>query len=280
MNQRIYHLLTRQPRFIKKLLFFLAKISTYFLSFITGFNPAPEVSLTNFQMFFGTWDKGVTSILEKVLKPGMIVIDVGAHVGYFARQASKLVGPNGKVYAFEPNNDNFSRLEKNSKSFKNITAIPLAVSDTEGEIEFFDSTIGSGRHSLVSSRGEHAPARKVKVVTLDSFIKNEKVDLVKIDVEGAEISVLNGMDSIIKNNPKISIIIEYYPALFVAQGLSSSSLLEELSNRGFLLYPIDDKNGRIDKPINHLQIRDFAQNFSEKYINIFATSDKIESNNF
>lgn len=280
MNKKIYYLLTKQPRFVKKLLVFVAKISTVFLSFITGFNPAPEVSLTNFQMFFGTWDRGVTSILKKVLKPGMVVIDVGAHVGYFARQASKLVGPNGKVYAFEPNNDNFSRLEKNSKYFKNITVIPFAVSDTEGEMEFFDSTIGSGRHSLISSRGEHAPARKVKVVTLDSYIKDEKVDLVKIDVEGAEISVLKGMDSIIKNNPKISIIIEYYPALFLAQGLSNSSLLEELSGRGFLLYPIDDKNGRIEKPIDSLQIKDFAKNFSEKYINIYATLEKIESNDF
>lgn len=136
-----------------------------------------------------------------------IFLDIGANVGKFSILVGKKLGENGKVFAFEPEINNLKILKKNIliNKIKNIEIIPLACSDKKGFADFFIDLNSSGGHSLYKNKS----SKKISIETdtIDHFLKNnniKKVDLVKIDVEGAEILVLKGAkETLKKNHPKI-----------------------------------------------------------------------------
>ncbi|WP_107763496.1 FkbM family methyltransferase [Coprothermobacter proteolyticus] len=134
------------------------------------------------------------SIVEPKL--GDIVFDIGAYVGDTALWFSKAVGPQGKVYAFEPEPSNFEKLKANLERNKvtNVIPLQLAVSETEGEMQV-SSAAGS---SVITQAGT---GLSVKVTTIDKFMEANKlprVDFIKMDVEGHELKVLKGADETIK----------------------------------------------------------------------------------
>jgi FkbM family methyltransferase len=164
-------------------------------------------------IFFG---KAYESVEDFAPRPGWTIIDIGAHMGIFAVRAARMVGEDGKVVAVEPHPHNYAALLGNIRRnmLQNVTPLYLAVSDHEGEQRLLLSK-GSGGHTLLPSEGTGSPelsnlqklwshsllasgekrARSivVKTVTLDQLIGNcRKVDLIKIDVEGAELLVLSG----------------------------------------------------------------------------------------
>jgi len=134
------------------------------------------------------------SIVEPKL--GDIVFDIGAYVGDTALWFSKAVGPQGKVYAFEPEPSNFAKLKANLERNKAINVIPLqlALSENEGEMQ-----IASG--GIASAITETAGDTLVKVTTVGKFVEANKlprVDFIKMDVEGHELKVLTGARETIK----------------------------------------------------------------------------------
>jgi len=137
-------------------------------------------------------------------KLGNIVFDIGAYVGDTALWFSKAVGPQGKVYAFEPEPSNFEKLKANLERNKvtNVIPLQLALSEKEGEMQ-----IASGRGS--SAITETAGDTSVKVTTIDRFVEANKlprVDFIKMDVEGYELKVLAGARETIKNfKPSLSL---------------------------------------------------------------------------
>jgi len=130
------------------------------------------------------------SIVEPKL--GDIVFDIGAYVGDTALWFSKAVGPQGKVYAFEPEPSNFAKLKANLERNKvtNVIPLQLALSETEGEMQ-----VASAAGSSVITQASSGTGTSVKVTTIDKFVEaNElpRVDFIKMDVEGHELKVLKG----------------------------------------------------------------------------------------
>lgn len=135
-------------------------------------------------------------------KKGDIVIDCGAHIGYFTVLASKLVGKEGRVIAVEPDLFNRMALKKNIKAnnLNNITIIKKGLSNKEG-------TIGWSVGGIVSQAGK-SKIYKVKTTTFDKLYENlnlNKIDLIKMDIEGAEIKALNGAKNTLKHTKNIAI---------------------------------------------------------------------------
>lgn len=129
-------------------------------------------------------------------KPGDIVFDIGAYVGDTAVWFSKAVGPQGKVYAFEPELSNFEKLKANIERNKitNVVPLQLALSENEGEMQV-SSTASS---SVITQAGT---GTLVKVTTIDKFVEANKlprVDFVKMDEEGHELKILAGAKETIK----------------------------------------------------------------------------------
>lgn len=129
-------------------------------------------------------------------------MDLGANIGYYSLLARSKIGPNGKIFSFEPSKENISLIKKsiNENRFTNITVVEAAVTDHEGWSKLFLSPFYNSEHSLFEyhySSGEHqGNTQKIKLITIDSFLEktgNLKADVIKMDVEGSEKAALNGM---------------------------------------------------------------------------------------
>ena len=145
---------------------------------------------------FEYYEIETTRFFKKNMKKGMVVVDAGANDGYFTRMFSRLVGSTGTVYAFEPDQEAFELLVENTKHLKNVKAYPYAVSDEDGEATWYHVIGAQECHSLTpydeADNKKPTEKRIVKTITLDSFIP-EKIDMMKIDVEGSEDKVFKGM---------------------------------------------------------------------------------------
>lgn len=138
----------------------------------------------------GSYESDQTQFFQKLLHEGDTLLDIGANVGYYSLVSSKLVGKSGQVIAFEPEPTNFQFLEKHIRMNRceNIKAESVAISDKNGTAKFKYGS-GTGTGSLDDS-GE----LEVKTVRLDDFCTENSIvpNAIKIDVEGAEMSVLSG----------------------------------------------------------------------------------------
>ena len=154
---------------------------------------------------------------QEVLNRGMSVIDIGAHIGTYTILVAEKIGKEGKVIAIEPEPKNYEQLLKNIQlnHFENVIPQNIALADYDGFKKLYLSS-WSGSHSLVI-RGDEGASIEVPVKTLDKLVEElnlKRVDIIKIDAEGAEISILKGAEKTLKANPNIKIIVatEHYPS--------------------------------------------------------------------
>ena len=177
------------------------------------------------------YEPTVTKKIMLELKPGMTFCDVGGNIGIFTMLAAKLVGPQGRVISFEPVPDNAALIRESAalNGYENIVVHEKLVS----------STMGVGKLYLSEYRGSHSmlpgPARysgrelEIEAVRLDSFESMKQVDLMKIDVEGAELSVIESLGSI----PPPNLIVEFNAERQSAAGNNSAKFLERLKKVGY-----------------------------------------------
>jgi len=183
-----------------------------------------------------TYHPQMTHVLRRMIEPGMVCIDIGANIGYFTVIMSRAVGESGKVYAFEPDETNFSLLQKNLElnECKNVIPERLAISNVRGRTELFVDRINFGGHSL-ERKGKIFSTQDVPVSSLDYWLgSRQKVDFAKIDVEGEEAKVLEGMEGILGESPSIVLVVEYLP------DMDSVEYLEKLVSKGFGLWHINE----------------------------------------
>jgi FkbM family methyltransferase len=152
----------------------------------------------NKEYIIGNYEQPIQAALAKYLRPNMVFYDVGANGGFFSLLGASLVGPKGKVVAFEPHPATAKQLKKQMRVNKmgQVDVVVAAVSDKVGTAKLSDDT-SSDMLSLVNSH-KATRAVKVKTTTIDHETKTRPPpDLLKIDVEGAEIDVLRGASELI-----------------------------------------------------------------------------------
>ncbi len=198
--------------------------------------------------------------LEKIVKKGNYALNIGANIGYYSVLLSNLVGPNGKVYAFEPAPENFEILNKNASinKHKNIVAINKAVSDKSGKIKLYLAGYNQGDHRIYDS-GDNRKFTEVDMADIDSHIKT-KIDFALIDTQGADFAVFRGMRNTIKQNPNMKIIIEFSPGLLCEFGESPKAFLSEIKKAGFRIFDINDK----EKSIRETTTEDLLSKYTSK----------------
>lgn len=161
----------------------------------------------------GVYEEGTLWCFKKILKKNYTVIDAGANIGLTSIFASKLVGNNGKVYAFEPMPETYKILCFNIhlNKLKNILAINLGLSDFEGEAEIYDNLhINRGAASLYTDRLDKGTT--VKITTIDKFLAKyefSEIDFIKIDIEGSELSMLKGCKDLLNRGKNPMICVEF-----------------------------------------------------------------------
>jgi len=162
----------------------------------------------------GDHEPHLQEALRAELRPGMCFWDVGCHIGFFALQAARLVGPAGSVLAFEPMPDNQERLRRNI-GFNDsdvVTVIPKAVAARRGSMTMYAR--GSCASSLMwtlNASLQDVESRPVEVTTLDEMVEVHGMpDLVKIDAEGTEVDVLRGASRLIA--ARVPFLVEFMDA--------------------------------------------------------------------
>jgi FkbM family methyltransferase len=153
---------------------------------------------------FGIWWAGETYEIKQtryfksLLKPGSVVLDIGANVGYYSLAAAPLVGSGGRVYAFEPVAQQFGRLKENvlRNGIPHVLPYQLALSEKSGQaVMHLDDEFNTGSASLRPAGLSNVWDEIVACTTLDDFAEShalDRLDVIKIDVEGYESAVLMG----------------------------------------------------------------------------------------
>ena len=208
-------------------------------------HPRARLSITT-QTFLKT-EFHVQTWLTEQLKPGQVFFDVGAHHGWVSMWTLPLVGREGQVYSFEPSHTNLSILEwhRTRNNFSQWAIVPGAVSDQDAEeVEFIlvdagDSPVNSlttGAPGTPLMSGRNVRKTSIQTITLDRFCIEHKVhpNLVKIDVEGAELLVLRGAVNLLRESQP-TIILAVHP-YWLPAGQSSQQILEFLTRYGYTVY--------------------------------------------
>jgi FkbM family methyltransferase len=177
--------------------------------------------------------KAIVSMLSK----GGVFIDVGANKGDFSLLAAKIVGNKGSVFAFEPEPNNCRWIKKSIErnNYSNIELFEIALSDVNGSANLY---IGkkSGWHTLVPTGEKNTSCIFVKTRTLDDFLDdrgwNKPINMMKVDVEGADMEVLRGSSKTLDSNEELILLIDLHPHL----GVVPKELCTFLENKGFNIY--------------------------------------------
>jgi FkbM family methyltransferase len=176
-------------------------------------------------------------LLDRLVSPGATVVDVGANIGYNTVHAARLAGPRGRVVAVEPTPDNLEVLRRNVESAEldNVVVEPVAAGREAGVRALFVRGARSAVNSLFadSCYASVTDVLQVAVLPLDELVEGP-VDVVKIDVEGAELDVLEGMPRLLRAPPK-ALIVEWHPLLQAMAGYLPDELPRWLLRRGWRL---------------------------------------------
>jgi FkbM family methyltransferase len=161
--------------------------------------------------------------MSQVLRPGMTVVDVGAHVGVYSLLAARLVGPRGLVHAIEPQQECVSLIERNAalNQISQLKAYTLALAEENGPVELL---VDRRRLSGFVALGRGAGGSVVAAVTLDSFIRDEQVgpiDVLKLDAAGNEVAVLMGARSILEDGTIANVICKLYNPNLISERLGT-----------------------------------------------------------
>lgn len=219
----------------------------------------------------GLYESYQTEIFRNHLKKGMIVVDIGANIGYYSIIAAKRVGEEGKVFAYEPENENLILLEKNIEinSFNNIIAIKVALSNQFGTSKLYLTEDNKGTHSLIDNRQTNNSVA-VGTDTLDHSLEQfgfPKIDLIKMDIEGAEILALDGFKRVIDTSPNLIMFIEFYPNAIRRLKREPIELLNNLKELGFSISVIDEDKKKLVPLVNF-----------NKFIDSFPKKTEVEKN--
>lgn len=181
-----------------------------------------------------------TERIRREISPGDVVVDIGANIGYFALLEAKAVSETGRVYAIEPEGDNFELLKKNVglNGYSNIECYNMAIGNVNGTSKFYISEEGRNWHSMNenSPAAIHGRCIEVRTCTLDEFLKGKRpVDVIRMDIEGYESVVIGGMKKTLTNrNVKLFVELHFDMADLVTfletlkgLGYSHIHLLEE-----------------------------------------------------
>ena len=144
-----------------------------------------------YRIFKAYTDRAERQLLKKISFPGAVVVDAGANIGIYSEFLSQCVGPSGVVHSFEPSPKNFMRLLSATRKLPNVHVCQAAVGERSGKTMLYLSDKLNVDHWAYPTEGDARRALQIKMVALDDYFRpGERVDLIKIDIQGYELHAL------------------------------------------------------------------------------------------
>jgi FkbM family methyltransferase len=197
-----------------------------------------EVCLT------GLYEPPVTRVFQHHLPAGGTAVDLGANWGYFSLLAAASAGPGGTVLALEPDPRQFEALSGNValNGFRQVSPLQVAASAREGRVSLVGYDEGDTNRGVSRIAGPSAPGRRfdVRSTSVDLLTAaTPRVDIVKIDVEGAEDAVLDGMRDGLSARRYRALVVELHPDILRANGIDPAACLSRVGGHGYRGWTID-----------------------------------------
>ncbi len=210
-------------------------------------------------------DRAERQLLKTILSAGAVVVDAGANVGVYSQFLSRCVGPTGVVHSFEPSPQNFTRLQAATRKLANVHLSQAAVGECSGRSKLYLSDQLNVDHRTYATEGDFRPALQIDVVALDDYFKpGQRVDLIKMDIQGYELHALRGASRVLADNPDAKLLLEFWPYGLKQAGVNWVELMDVLQT----------KNMSVSQVTNHGLVpfcSDSVRVSPEWYVNLFAS---------
>jgi FkbM family methyltransferase len=187
----------------------------------------------------GSYEPEMQQTLAAFLAPGKIFIDLGANEGYFTVQAAKLTAPNGRAIAVEPQDRLISVIAENIRlnGLSNVTIVHIAISDERGKTSLHLSPdINTGGSSFYRNTKYPLPTQEIATMPLTDLLHREgieQVDLMKVDIEGAEYEAILGSRQLFEERRIKALALELHPAVLEKRGRSAGEIKVFLTAAGY-----------------------------------------------
>lgn len=223
-----------------------------------------DISLGPHIILDGNWEMWITNVFMNMVKDGMNIIEIGTNIGYYSVIFASKIGESGKLFAFEANPRIFDMLYQTIEvnGFLNrVELVNKAVTDSSGNISFSMLKNHHGSGSIVTFSDEHLERSREEVetinvdtISLDEYFNNRdiNIDIIKIDAEGSEPYIFDGMRKLINDNPNMIIICEFNQALISGAKRDPRKFLEQVEQHGFPLRYIDSSSNIMNISIEEL----------------------------
>lgn len=217
---------------------------------ITLRNVAREMGLTRLigrTLQGNSYEKAFDDALLASIRTGDVIWDIGANIGYYTRKFAEATGADGKVFAFEPFPTTVSRLIGEVGELANVTVHPIALGSEEGTMQMQAGDDSLGATSRIFEGGTSVAPTDVEITTGDSLLRRGVAIapmVIKIDTEGYELDVLNGMSALLCANGLRAVFIEVHFGLLSQRGMANApgQIERLLAARGFSVRWVDSSH--------------------------------------
>ncbi len=212
-------------------------------------------------------------VIRSQIGPGQVVLDIGANIGFYTDIISDIVGPNGKVHAFEPDILNYSHLKNIYGKKNNVFLQQKAVSESTGPLKIFTSKMLNVDHRTYPIE-QYESSYDIEAVSIDDYVGEKfKVDFIKMDIQGNELKALRGMKKTLDTFKPV-LLTEFWPSGLKQAGDSADAYLSLVQSYGYTIYQLDDG---IISAFKREIIPDLERKGDFGYINILLChNNKIE----
>jgi FkbM family methyltransferase len=211
-------------------------------------------------------DRAERKLLRSILFAGAVVVDAGANIGVYSQFLSRCVGPTGTLHSFEPSPENFRRLQSATCKLANVRLSQAAVGECSGKSELYVSNKLNVDHRTYATEADSRRAVPIDIVALDDYFKpGERVDLIKMDIQGYELHALRGANRVLADNPAAKLLLEFWPYGLEQAGGNWRELIDTLRI----------KNMPVSQITNYGLVpfrSDSVRVTPEWYVNLFASS--------
>ena len=185
-----------------------------------------------YRAFKAYTDRAERRLLRSILFAGEVVVDAGANIGVYSQFLSHCVGPTGVVHSFEPSPENFRRLQSATRRLANVRLSQAAVGECSGKSELYVSNKLNVDHRTYATKADSRRAVRIDIVALDDYFKpGQRVDLIKMDIQGYELHALRGTKRVLADNPTAKLLLEFWPYGLAQAGANWLELIDTLRTK-------------------------------------------------
>jgi len=195
-----------------------------------------------YRAFKAFTDRPERRLLKAMLSAGDVVVDAGANIGIYSHFFSRCVGPTGVVHSFEPSPENFKRLRSAARKFSNICLCQAAVGERSERSNLYVSNELNVDHRVYLSKGDHRTTVPIDIVALDDYFKpGQRVDLIKMDIQGYELHALRGATRVLTDNPAAKLLLEFWPYGLKQAGANWLELIDALEGKNMAICEVTNR---------------------------------------